>query len=274
MQPVALDALPHKWTATRICRLEGKGMKSALRLISIAIIVGALLTVDLCPAVAEIEIPEGCPTKGVSHPADYYLPALYGGWVIQSDERRTAEQLAARFPDPADGLSRFHAWCWLEQAELVYRQDNLTVDVSIHNFAMPEGAVLAERWFAFQQSQELGLRPDVKSREKLEAELHPNHIESLDNVRIDALYNDNEYTLYARNNEYSARVTISGEPSAQERSREFYAYFVLSLAFNLRPFDLPPENWSRDYESPPGQAAPRRTRCARAGSARSRSSAS
>ena len=38
--------------------------------------------------------------------------------------------------------------------------------------------------------------------------------------------------------------------------------------------EMPPENWSRDHESSPGQGAPRRTPCARAGSVRSRSSAS
>ena len=41
-----------------------------------------------------------------------------------------------------------------------------------------------------------------------------------------------------------------------------------------RRAEVPPENWSTDNESPPGQAAPRRTRCARAGSVKSRSSAS
>ena len=38
--------------------------------------------------------------------------------------------------------------------------------------------------------------------------------------------------------------------------------------------DVPPENWSRDNESPPGRWAPRRTRCERAGSPTSRSSGS
>ncbi len=38
--------------------------------------------------------------------------------------------------------------------------------------------------------------------------------------------------------------------------------------------DVPPENWSTHNESPLGQEAPRRTRCARADSRKSRLSAS
>ena len=56
----------------------------------------------------------------MSSPADYYLPHLWGGYVIVSDERRNAEQLAATFADPADALARLHAWCWIGQAERVY----------------------------------------------------------------------------------------------------------------------------------------------------------
>jgi glycine/D-amino acid oxidase-like deaminating enzyme len=49
---------------------------------------------------------------------------------------------------------------------------------------------------------------------------------------------------------------------------------ALAFGYSGEGDDLPPENWSRDNESPPEQDAPRRTRCARAGSVRSRSSVS
>ena len=86
-------------------------------------------------------------------------------------------------------------------------RDQLTVDVSIHDFGgrihdpptgESVGATQAQRWFGDQRANDLGLTRETKTRAELEEELGPVTIEALDNIVIDALYNDSEYTLYAR----------------------------------------------------------------------------
>jgi hypothetical protein len=179
--------------------------------------------------------------SGVAFPAEYYLPHLWAGWVVVSDERRNAEQLAATFSDPADALARLHAWCWIKQAERVYVKDDLTVNVSVHDFSGTEGATLAQRWFVDQRAKELGLTRDYKRSAQLEEEMGRINIEALDNIVIDALYNDTEYTLYAhaRGGDLVVRVSVSGESSVSGRSREFVAYQVLAQVFGLDLFNWP-----------------------------------
>ena len=82
-------------------------------------------------------------------------------------------------------------------------KDDLTVDVSVHDFSGSEGATLAQRWFGDQRANDLGLTARYKTRAQLEEELEegegrPVNIEALDNIVIDAYSNDTEYTLYAR----------------------------------------------------------------------------
>lgn len=200
--------------------------------------------------------PEGCLGRGVSPTVDYYLPHLWGSWVIASDERRTAEQLAATFADPANALARLDEWCWVDQAERVYvsderrTEDRLVVDVSIHDFlgsvhdpptGESVGAERAQRWFGDQRANDLGLKLDVKTRKQLEedlneAELGQVKIEALDNIVIDAYYNDAEYTLYARRGNLLVRVSVSGEPSAGRWRREVIAYQILAQIFGVNLF--------------------------------------
>ena len=139
---------------------------------------------------------------------------------------------------PPAALARLHAWCWQEQAERVYARDDLTVDVSVHFFSGTEGAALSARWFAFQRAEEHGLKVDGKTRENL-PDLNGVDLSALDNIWIDALYNDNEYTVYASPSLYVVRVTVSGEPSAGGRSRDVVAYMVLSLVLRLNLFGWP-----------------------------------
>lgn len=159
---------------------------------------------------------EGCLASGVAFPADYYLPDLWSGWVVVSDERRNAEQLAATFADPADALSRLHEWCWMEQAERGYVKDDLTVDVSVHDFSGTEGATLAQRWLGYQRANDLGLHGETKTSAQLEEELGRINIEALDNRVIDAFYKDTEYTLYARRDDLVGVSHSSDQKFAQD----------------------------------------------------------
>lgn len=181
---------------------------------------------------------EGCPGGGVAPQADYYLPNLYS-FVVQSDERRDAEQLAATFPDPADALTRLYAYCWTGQAERVYVRDQLTVDVSVHTFLGTEGASLAQRWFGHHRQKQYALQYDNQTREQLAIELGVNNFAPLDNIVITAFTNQNEYTLYARRDDLVARVSVFGESSVSGRSREFVAYQVLATVFGVELFSYP-----------------------------------
>jgi hypothetical protein len=222
----------------------------------IAVVFATLITVGIPFSSAAAQGLESCLRAGASYPADYYLPQM-SGWVVMSDERRNAEQLAATFPDPADALSRLHAYCWLGQAERVYAnaQDDLTVDVSIvDDFLETEGPTLAQRWFAYQRANDLGLERDIRTRGGLEEELgeaglRPVNIEALNNIAIDAYHNDTEHTLYARRGTGTStqtgshlppnrvvRVSVSGEPSVSGRSRESVAYQVLAEVFGVDLF--------------------------------------
>ncbi|MCD6031140.1 MAG: hypothetical protein K0S78_3314 [Thermomicrobiales bacterium] len=209
----------------------------------------------------------GCAGRGVSYPLDYYLPIFWGGWVIVSDERRNAEQLAATFADPADALARLRAWCWAGQAERVYVKDGLTIDVSMHDFLAAhdvDAAAQAQAWFGEQRARDVGLTRDDTTREELETDLGeggqvPVNIEALDTLIIDAYANDTEYTLYARRApvrtqtggrilaDKVVRVTASGESPVRGRSRASEAYRALAHTFCL---DLIPSQSER-----PGTAA-------------------
>jgi hypothetical protein len=195
----------------------------------------------------------GCPGTGVAFPVDYWLPDLWGNYVVVSDERRNGEQLAATFPDPADALSRLGAWCWQAQAERVYlyTRDQMTVDVSIHDFVESAGALLAQRWFAFQRKTDLGLLGGGQSVH-LEEELAAGglggvNIEALDGLVIQAYVNDTEYTLYARRgtdrptqtrvpDDILVRVTVSGGSQGGGRTRQAVAYQVLAEIFGVDLF--------------------------------------
>jgi hypothetical protein len=212
----------------------------------IAVIFATLLTVGIpfSSAVAQgargPHWPEGCLAEGLQSPGQDHLPNLWGDYVVVSDERRTAEQLAATFADPADALARLNAWCWLDQQERVYfnTRDQLTVDVSIHDFSGSEGATLAQRWFSYQRANDLGLDRDILSREHLEEDLGLVNIEALDNIDIAAYSNDTEHTLYARREggDKVVRVSVSGEPVVDHRSREVVAYQVLAEVFGVNLF--------------------------------------
>jgi hypothetical protein len=208
----------------------------------IAVIVATLIALTMTPVTATAQGLEGCPSKGVAPPPEYFLPNLWQ-FVVVSDERRDAEQLAATFADPADALVRLHAYCWTGQAERVYARDQMTVDVSIHDFRVPEGAALAQRWFGYQRAKELGLKGGgVKTREQLEEELGQENqvnIEALNNIIVNSYSNDNEYTIYARRGDIVTRVTVSGEPPVEGRTREFVAYQVLAKVFGLNLFNYP-----------------------------------
>ena len=54
----------------------------------ITVVFASLLMVGIPFASATAEPLEGCPGSGVAYPADYYLPDLWGNYVIVSDERR------------------------------------------------------------------------------------------------------------------------------------------------------------------------------------------
>jgi hypothetical protein len=204
-----------------------------------ALVFAMLLAVGMPFSSSAAQGLEGCLGGGVAPPAEFYLPNLWNGFVVVSDERRNAEQLAATFPDPADALSRLHAYCWTGQAERVYARDQLTVDVSIHTFLGPEGATLAQRWFGYQRAKDLGLLRDIKTRAQLGEALAPINVEALDDIFVDAYYNDTEHTLYARRGDLVARVSVWGEPSVSVRSREFVAYQVLAVVFGVDLFDFP-----------------------------------
>jgi hypothetical protein len=233
-------------------------MRTAISPRCLAVVFATVITVSIPFSTVTAQVPEGCPGGGVAYPVDYYLPALWGNWVIVSDERRNAEQLAATFADPADALARLQAWCWFEQAERVYfnTQNDLTVDVSIHDFLGTDGVGLAQRWFGDQRANNLGLHRDTKTSAQLEEDLQaawqrPVDIETLDNIVIDAYSNDTEYTLYARQGtgtgtqtvnplppDLVVRVTASGEPSVGGMSREVLAYQVLAQIFGVDPFRM------------------------------------
>ncbi|HET7055507.1 MAG TPA: hypothetical protein VFI12_03540 [Thermomicrobiales bacterium] len=173
-----------------------------------------------------------------------------------SDERRDADQLAATFSDPADALSRLNAYCWFGQAERVYfnAREQLTIDVSIHDFSGSEGATLAQRWFGYQRANDLHLQQEVKTRAQLEEELNDAglgkvNIETLDDVVIYALYNGTEYTLYARRDPDTGiqngsplpsnilvRVSVSGGTTASGMSRQVVAYQILADIFGVDLF--------------------------------------
>lgn len=132
------------------------------RLIAVVVVLTALTALAAPRAAGAAQGLEGCLGGGVAPPPEYYLPNLWNGFVVVSDERRDDGQLAATFADPADALSRLHAYCWTGQAERVYARDGLTVDVSVHGFLGSEGATLAQHWFGYQRAKDLGLRRDVK----------------------------------------------------------------------------------------------------------------
>lgn len=92
-------------------------MRTAIYLRCTAVVIVVVFTFGLPLSSAAAQGLEGCLGRGVSYPVDYYLPHLWGDYVIVSDERRDAEQLAATFADPADALSRLNAYCWTNQAE-------------------------------------------------------------------------------------------------------------------------------------------------------------
>lgn len=195
----------------------------------------------------------GCAGRGVSYPLDYYLPVFWGGWVIVSDERRNAEQLAATFADPADARTRLQAWCWAGQAERVYVKDGLMIDVSMHDFLPAQDvdvATQAQTWFGEQRASDLGLTRDDTTREELGTDLREGgqmrvNIEALDTLIIDAYANDTEYTLYARRAPVLTqsgdrllankvvRVTASGESPVRGRSLASEAYRALAHTFCL-----------------------------------------
>src|SRR5687767_5934600 len=102
-------------------------MKTVILSTFIAVSFAALIALPIPLATVAMQVPEGCLAKGVSLPPEDYFPDLSNGFVIVSDERRNAEQLAATFADPADALSRLHAWCWSRQVERVYTRGWLTI---------------------------------------------------------------------------------------------------------------------------------------------------
>ena len=209
------------------------------RLIAVVVVLTALTACAAPLAAGAAQGLEGCLGGGVAPPPEYYLPNLWNGFVVVSDERRDDEQLAATFADPADALSRLHAYCWTGQAERVYARDGLTVDVSVHGFLGSEGATLAQHWFGYQRAKDLGLRRDVKTRAQLAEALAPANIEALDDIAVHGFYNDAEHTLYVRRGDVVVRVSVWGEPSVSGRSREFVAYQVLALVFGVDLFAYP-----------------------------------
>jgi hypothetical protein len=178
------------------------------------------------------QTPEGCLADGMQFPANYYLPNLWNGYVIVSDERRTADQLPATFADPADALARLDAWCWSRQAERVYVKDDLTVDVSIHDFLESagatvefEGVALAQKWFGEQRAHDLGLTRDDKTRAELEEDLGPVNIEALDNIDIDAYSNHRTYAV--RTNSYGDEHP-EREPRTKRPRRSCQSFWRIS----------------------------------------------
>jgi hypothetical protein len=239
-----------------------KNSESALVPRCIAAVLAAVFTfgIALSPASAQSARgplwPEGCLARGVSFPVDYYLPHLWGGWLVVSDERRDAQQLAAAFADPADALARLDAWCWIGQAERVWEHDDMTIDVSIHDFLGTDGVPLAQAWFSEQRASDLDLTRETQTRAELAQELGvgsqgPIGIAALDDLVIDAYVGDDEYTLYARRAETSyqtggsfpvvppdklVRVTASSDPSHSSSERKVEAYRVLADIFGVSLF--------------------------------------
>lgn len=214
-------------------------MTKALAICVIAVTVAMMIAISVPFASSARQSLGGCPAGGVAPPADFFLPNLTHGFIVVSDERRDADQLAETFADPADALSRLHAYCWTGQAERTYVRDQLVVDVSVHTFVLPEGATLAQYWFSYQRVERLGLRYDTGTRLQLQTDIPQMDIEVLDNLFIFSLYNEGEYTLYARRGEIVTRVSVSGESSVPGRSRKFVAYQVLGVVFGLDLFNYP-----------------------------------
>ena len=93
------------------------------------------------------------PTRPARRGLRRLLPAaerMPGGVVVVEEGGRTADEIAATFPDPADAARRLAEWGW---AENVYRHfaspdGTLRIEVSLHRFGTGSAAAAALPYYA------------------------------------------------------------------------------------------------------------------------------
>lgn len=132
----------------------------------------------------------------------FWMPASLPGYQVVSDEVRNADELAATFWDPAETRVRLDAWTWVEQAEREFADGGIVIDVSIHTFEMAAGALLAGNWFRERRSSDLGLEYAPAPRLQFPR--------SSEQVRLFAVTNADEYSLYLVHGTMVGRVTVNG----------------------------------------------------------------
>lgn len=113
-------------------------------------------------APSRVQAPAPLANLAVALPTVGEVPA---GLVPAGEGARGEDELAAGFPDPADAAARLAGWAWQENA---YRDfgaadaaapgATTSLEVSLHRFAMPEGAAGALPYFAEARAEALGLR--------------------------------------------------------------------------------------------------------------------
>ena len=118
---------------------------------------------DVVPTATPV-IRSGAASQGTGDMLTTMLPAVSevpAGLMRTAEGSRSAEEIAATFPDPADAAQRFPRWGWQES---VYRDfaspDGTTsVSVSLHRFADPQSAADAVPYLAEARAGALGLDP-------------------------------------------------------------------------------------------------------------------